>query len=147
MEGAGSTWSPPQYCLLANQHASGRWLPGLPQKLFDPLAILLGVIEDEMDFRGAAKLNAFGQFVANVADGCREPPDRALLFGLISHHTDEHARVLEVWRDADFGDGDERSDARILQLTGDHGAQLVENFLGHAFVPMSRDRHRRLTGC
>jgi len=26
------------------------------------------VIEDEMDFRGAAKLDAFGQFVADVAD-------------------------------------------------------------------------------
>src|ERR1700680_386768 len=138
MEGGGSRWTQPQYCLLANHHASGRRLPGLPQKLFDPLAVLLGVIEDEMDFRGAAKLNAFGQFVTNVSDGCREPPDRALLLGLVSDHTDEHARVLEVWRDADFGDGDEGSDARVFQLTGDHSAQFVQNLLGHAFVPMSR---------
>src|ERR1700730_16685535 len=129
--GADSIWSPQEYCLLANHDGSRRWLPGLPQKLLDPLAVFLGVIEDEMDFRGAAKLDTLGQFMADVADGCREPPDRTLLLGLISHHTDEHARVLEVWRDAHFGDGDEGGDPRVFQFTGDHSAQLVENFLGH----------------
>src|ERR1700704_3396572 len=115
--------------LYESRRGSGRGLPGLAQKLLDPLAVLLGVIEGEMDFRGAAKLDAFGQLVANVADGCREPPDRALLLGLVSHHADEHARVLEIGRDADFGDGDQGSDARVFQLTGDHNAQLVENLL------------------
>src|ERR1700716_243019 len=67
--------------LYESRRGSGRGLPGLAQKLLDPLAVLLGVIEGEMDFRGAAKLDAFGQLVANVADGWREPPDRALLLG------------------------------------------------------------------
>src|SRR5713101_8368692 len=97
---------------------SGCGLPGLAQKLFDPLAVLLGMIEDEMDFGRTAELDAFGQLVANVADSCCEPSDRTLLLGLISHHADEHARVLEIRRDADFGDGDERGNARVFQLTG-----------------------------
>src|SRR3984893_5043290 len=120
---------------------SGRGLPGLAQKIFDSLAVLLGVVESEMDFRCAAKLDAFGQLVANVADGCREATDRGLLLGLVSHHADEDARMLEVRRDADFGDGDEGGDARVFQLTGDHNAQLVENLLGDAFVAVSPDRH------
>src|ERR1700694_150048 len=128
-----------------SNHRSGSGLPGLAQKVFDPLAVLLGVVESEMDFRCAAKLDAFGQLVANVADGCREATDRGLLLGLVSHHADEDARMLEVRRDADFGDGDEGGDARVFQLTGDHNAQLVENLLGDAFVAMSPDRHCCLT--
>src|SRR5260370_39569083 len=88
-----------------NRFGSGRGLPGLAKKLFDPLAVLLGVIEDEMDFRCAAKLDAFGQFVADVTDASPETPDRALLLGLVSHHADEHARALYIRRDADFEDG------------------------------------------
>src|SRR6267378_3055862 len=105
-----------------NRPGLGRGLPGLAQKLLDPLAVLLGVIEDEMDFRSAAKLDTLGQFVANVADGCREAPDRALPFALVSQHSAEHARVLEVGRDADLGDGDEGCNARVFQFAGNHNA-------------------------
>src|SRR6266853_5929203 len=115
--------------LYETRHGSGRGLSGLAQKLLDPLAVFLGVIEDEMDFRSAAKLDTLGQFVANVADGCREAPDCALLFGLVSHHADEDARVLEVGRDADLGDGDEGCNARVFQFAGNHSTQLVENLL------------------
>src|SRR5712691_3885582 len=104
----------------ASGRGSGCGLPGLAQKLFDPLAVLLGVIEDEMDFGRTAELDAFGQLVANVADSCCEPSDRTLLLGLISHHTDEDSRVLKVGRDANFGDGDEGGNPWVFQLTGDH---------------------------
>src|ERR1019366_8370337 len=100
-----------------------------------------------MDFRGAPELDAFGQLVANIADSRRESPDRALLLGLVSYHADEYARVLEIGRDADFGNCDEASNARVFQFTGDHNANLVENLLGHAFVPVSLDRHCCLTRC
>src|SRR6266403_1950533 len=73
----------PETCNLAPRTCtSGRGLPGLPQKLFDPLAVFLGMIEREMNFRCAAQLNAFRQLMANVSDGCRESSDRALLLGL-----------------------------------------------------------------
>src|SRR5437660_1088299 len=132
--------------LYESRRESRCGLPGLAQKLLDPLAVLLGVIEDEMDFRSAAKLDALGQLVANIADGGGESPDRAILLGFVSHHADEHARVLEVGRDADFSDRDQSCNARVFQLTSNHSAQFVENFLGHAFVAMSRNCHLHLTG-
>jgi len=42
-------------------------------------------------------------------------------------------------------DGDQGCNARSFNSAGNHNAQLVENLLGDAFVPMSRDRHRCLT--
>ena len=100
-----------------------------------------------MNFGRAAQLDPLGQFVANVADRREEPPDRALLLGFVAHHADENARVLQVGRHAHLGDRDQPLDPRVFQFAGHHDAQFVPNFFGDAFVPMSRNRHCRFTGC
>ena len=100
-----------------------------------------------MNLRRAAQLDPLGQFVADVADRRGKPSDRALLLGLGAHDADVYARLLQVGRHAHFGDRDQAVDARVLQLAGQHDADFLPDFLGDAFVPMSRDRHCCLTGC
>src|SRR5271169_5888790 len=131
----------------ANPRDSGGRLLRLHQKLVDSLGIFLGVIEDKMNVRRAAELDALGQLVANVTDGCGESPNRVFLFGFVSHHAHEHARMFEVGRHADLGNCDEAHDPWIFQLTDDHNAKLVPNLLGNAFVPVSRDGHDCFTEC
>src|SRR4029077_20257071 len=86
----------------------------LAQKVFDSLAVFLGVIADEMNFGRTAQLDSLGEFVANVSDRRAKTAERSLLLRFAAHHADENARVLEVRCHSNLGDGDQALNPRIF---------------------------------
>src|SRR5690349_5772750 len=58
---------------------------GAAEEFVDALGVLLGAVQDEQQFRSAAELQAFTEFVANKACGGGEGFDGALLFLFGAH--------------------------------------------------------------
>src|SRR5712692_5306854 len=116
-------------------------LLGLPQELFDVLAVLFRAVDHEMHLRTAAQPQPLGQLVPDVARGSREASQRGGLLGLGAHHADVDAGMFEVGRDPDFGHGGQPGKARVLQLARQHGADLVPDLFGDPLVAMARNGH------
>src|SRR5579862_793191 len=118
------------------------WLPGhmlrlfprtfcVSQELIDAIANFFGLIEDEQHFRSAAKLKPFDEFVAHVAFRSLQSSERAgaLRFVFIRQaHVDAHGP--QIGRHTHFRYHHGSGEARIFQLTRQHQAHFVPDFLG-----------------
>src|SRR5579883_2088153 len=114
---------------------------GAAEEFVDVAAVFLGAIEDEQQFGGAAKLEAFGEFVANEAGGCSKSFDGVFLFVLSAHNADVDPGLFKVGGDAYFGNGSEGGDTRVFQFSGQHGADFLLDFGSNAFVAMAGNGH------
>ncbi len=72
------------------------------EDLVDALGVFLGIVEGEMEFRDAAELQAFDDFVANEIGGVFESFDSAFLFSLGTARADQNSSVAHVRRDDDL---------------------------------------------
>src|SRR5258708_29910305 len=116
-------------------------LLGLVQEAFDAAGYLLRAVQEKMDFRAAAHLNAFDEFMAKEARGGIKPFHRRSPLRFVAVHADVDARLLHVRRNTDLGHGHHSGETRILQLARQHGAHFVMNLFRHAFVAMSGNGH------
>src|SRR3984885_1627250 len=111
------------------------------QKLLDALDVLLRRVQREMHLRQAAQLQPLDQFAANVSHRVFERPDRIALLFVRAFYVDIHARMLHVRLHAHFAHDDAAFEPRILQLSRQHGVDLVRDLLAHTFMSMIRRGH------
>src|SRR5579863_1141465 len=113
------------------------------EELVDALGVFLRVVEREVELGDAAELQALENFVANVVGGVFEGLDGAFLFSFGAAGADIDTGVAAVRSEADLVNDNRNLQARVFEFAGQHGVDLVGDFLADAFATVVDSGHGR----
>src|ERR1700733_13968614 len=113
----------------------------LVQKLLDALDMFLRRIQREMHIRQAPQLQPLDQLAANKSCRMLQRLDCVALFLVRPFHADKHACMFHIRLYANLAHDDAAFEPRILQLSRQHGVDLVRDLLAHTFMSMIRRGH------